>query len=113
MNELNCARTLKGTKPYLVVQRLDLLRVLAFPLTDLIRVSHPKELRCHLDEPLWFDSEDVMAVLTGGEYKFVIDEPFWCSIEQRACGVYVDRCTLDERLVTLLRILLRRMSEEA
>jgi hypothetical protein len=34
-------------------------------------------------------------------------------VEQRARGVYVHWCALNERLVSLLRILLHRMSEEA
>src|ERR1700761_8303839 len=102
-------RQQKRPRTHLVVERLDLL--LALALTDLVRVCDSKELRCGLDEPFRLYRQDVVAVLTRGEYEFVVDAPFGRAVEERTRGMYVYGRALDERLVSLLRVLLRRVPE--
>lgn len=52
-------------------------------------------------------------VLLGGQHKLVIDDPLRVPIEERGGGVDVDYLSVVHRLVALLRVLLRRVHEEA
>jgi hypothetical protein len=86
---------------------------LSLPFTNLVCISYFKELRSHFDEPLRFYSSDVVAVLPSRQHQLVIYQPFRVSIEKGRGRMDIDRCALDERLVTFLRILFSCISEEA
>lgn len=82
------------------------------PLTDLVRIGDSEELGCNVDEPFRFDGSDVVAIFPRGQDQFVIDNPLRIAVEQRRRRVDIDRSSLDECLVSLLRVLFRSMSEE-
>lgn len=100
----------RGIDTHLVVQRLDLFLLL--PLTDLIRIRDPEELRGDLDEPFGLDRRHVMTVLARCQDKLVVYAPFGVAVEQ--CGGRVDvyRRALNEGFVPFLGILLRCVPEE-
>ena len=95
----------------LVEQRLDFLLPLA--LTDLVRVGHPEELRRNFDQPLRLNRSHVVAVFAGREDQLMVDAPLGIPVEECRGGVDVDGRALDQSLVTLLWVLLGRVSEEA
>ena len=101
----------KIRKTYLVIQRLDLL--LSLPLANLVGISYSEELRCNFDQPLRLDGGDIVAVLPSGQNQLVIDQPFWIPVEKCRRGMNIHRCTLHKGLISLLRILLCGISEEA
>lgn len=98
-------------KTYLVEQWLDLLLLL--PLTDLVCIRDFEVLRRNIDEPLRLDSGDIMAVLSGRQDQFMVNQPLGVAVEQRRRRVNIDRGPLYKRLVTLLWVFLRGVSEEA
>ena len=53
-----------------------------------------------------------MAILSCGQDQFVVDQPFGCPVEQSGGWVNVDRCSLNQGLVPLLRVFLSGMSKE-
>ena len=84
---------------------------MSLALTDLVRVRDLEELRRNFDEPLGLDSSHVVAVLARRKDQLVVNAPFRVPVEERGRRVDVNGRALDERLVTLLRILLCRIPE--
>ena len=99
------------TKAHLVVQRLDLLLLL--PLTDFVCIRDFEVLGRDINEPLRLDSCDIVAVLSRRQDQLMVDQPLGVAIEQCRGRVDIDGCTLNKRLVALLRIFLSGVSEEA
>lgn len=63
----------------LVVQRLDLLLLLAF--ANLIRVRDPEELWRDFYKPLWLDCCHSVAVFASGKKQLVINHPLGVTVE--------------------------------
>jgi hypothetical protein len=95
----------------LVIQRLNLL--LLFALRQLVGIRDLEELWRGFDEPFGLNGAYVVAVLARREYELVVDKPLWRAVEERRRWMNVDRRALDKRLISFLRILLRRVPEEA
>ena len=93
-----------------VVQRFDLLLFLL--LAYLVRVCDLEELWCELNQPLWFDHCDIVAVFTSRQDQFVINQPLRISVEQRRRRMYIDRCAFNKGFVPFRKILLRSMPKE-
>lgn len=67
-----------------IEQRLDPLVSLA--LRDTRCISDLEELRRDFCKPFGFDCSDVPAVLSSCQEQFVVDDPFWCSVEDGRGG---------------------------
>ena len=62
-------------------------------------------------QPVRVDSSDLRHVLFRREDELVVDNPLRIAVEERRGRVDVHRRALDEGLVALLRVLLRRVAE--
>ena len=54
-----------------------------------------------------------MTIFPSGEQQFMVNDPFWISVEKGGGWVDINRRSFDQRFVSLLGILFRRVPKES